>query len=55
MIISHKKKKIYSHETNLQKNHTYNTKHTIYKWAENKDKKETGNSKRRKKRKGVRL
>ena len=24
-------KKIYFHKTNLQKNHTYNTKHTIYK------------------------
>ena len=28
------KKKIYFHKTNLQKNHTYNTKHTIYKRKE---------------------
>ena len=27
-------KKIYFHKTNLQKNHTYNTKHTIYKRKE---------------------
>ena len=27
-------KKIYFHNTNLEKNHTYNTKHTIYKKKE---------------------
>ena len=31
--------KIYFHKTNLQKNHTYNTKHTIYKRKEIKAKK----------------
>ena len=32
-------KKMYFHKRNLQKNHTYNTKHTIYK---KKEKKESG-------------
>ena len=32
-------KKIYFHKTNLQKNHIYNTKHTIYKRKEIKAKK----------------
>ena len=32
-------KKIYFHKTNLQKNHAYNTKHTIYKRKEIKAKK----------------
>ena len=32
-------KKIYFHKTNLQKNHTYNTKHTICKRKEMKAKK----------------
>ena len=32
-------KKIYFHKTNLQKNNTYNTKHTIYKRKEIKAKK----------------
>ena len=31
--------KIYFHKTNLQKSHTYNTKHTIYKRKERKAKK----------------
>ena len=42
-------KKIYFHKTDLQKYHTYNTKHTIYKKKEIKAKKETRNNKRRKK------
>ena len=32
-------KNIYFHKTNLQKNHTYSTKHTIYKKKEKKAKK----------------
>ena len=32
-------KKIYIHKTNQQKNHTYNTKHTVYKRKEIKAKK----------------
>ena len=32
-------KKIYFHKTNLRKNHTYNTIHTIYKEKEKKAKK----------------
>ena len=43
--------KIYFHKTKLQKNHTYNTKHTIYKKKEKKGKKRLKELKERTERK----
>ena len=46
-------KKIYFHKTNLQKNHTYNTIHTIYKRKEIKAKKRLEILKKEEKEMGV--